>query len=479
MSTPFVARIDLYPIKGFDAVPVDAATVLPSGALAGDRRWAFVDGRDRFVNGKQFPAIHRIRTTIDPDASTAVFDDLPLPPGRRRDAARGLDVRAAGDAGPAAGEPARRLPRRHRLAGADADRDGHARGGRRLVRPDARADARPLPRQHRDRRRAGVLGGCASTAATCRHRRRRRSPARVVLVNPCARCVVPSRDARTGEPIAGFQKRFAEQRRATLAAGVDPTPFNHYYRLAVNTRLAPGSTRRRHPRRRCGRRRRPSTAGAVSLLTRMVGFVTTTSPERAKAFYAEVRSASAFSSDDGFALSFDAHGTLLRVAKAQSFTPAQATVLGWEVADIAGAVRELGARGVRFEQFNLPFLSPGRARHLDRAQRRPRRLVQGSGRQHPVPLMPPMPAVTAADRLRELTALLESIAADRARPRRSARGGARPAAAGDRPRLQPGSLCPAPPVEGRAPRPQGVAGRAARPAQGHRRRSARCTASRR
>jgi hypothetical protein len=52
---------------------------------------------------------------------------------------------------------------------------------------------------------------------------------------------VPSRDARTGEPIVGFQKRFAEQRRATLAPGVDATPFDHYYRLAVTTRLAPGS----------------------------------------------------------------------------------------------------------------------------------------------------------------------------------------------------------------------------------------------
>jgi len=62
-----------------------------------------------------------------------------------------------------------------------------------------------------------------------------------LMVNPCVRCVVPSRDARSGEPLVGFQKRFAEQRRAALAPEVDPTPFNHYYRLAVNTRLAPGS----------------------------------------------------------------------------------------------------------------------------------------------------------------------------------------------------------------------------------------------
>ena len=91
------------------------------------------------------------------------------------------------------------------------------------------------------------------------------------------------------------------------------------------------------------------------MLNKMVGFVTTTAPERARAFYGDTLGFR-FIEDDGFALSFDANGTLLRVAKAQSFTPSQATVLGWEVTDIAAAVRELAARGVVFEQFNLPFL---------------------------------------------------------------------------------------------------------------------------
>lgn len=91
------------------------------------------------------------------------------------------------------------------------------------------------------------------------------------------------------------------------------------------------------------------------MLTRMVGFVTTTSPERAKAFYGDTLGFR-FLDDDGFALSFDAHGTRLRVAKAAAFAPGQATVLGWEVDDIVAAVQALSARGVRFEQFNLPFL---------------------------------------------------------------------------------------------------------------------------
>jgi catechol 2,3-dioxygenase-like lactoylglutathione lyase family enzyme len=91
------------------------------------------------------------------------------------------------------------------------------------------------------------------------------------------------------------------------------------------------------------------------MLTRMIGFVTTTAPERARGFYGDTLGFR-FLEDDGFALSFDAHGTLLRVAKAQQFTPSQATVLGWEVTDIVPAVHELAARGVVFAQFNLPFL---------------------------------------------------------------------------------------------------------------------------
>ena len=90
-------------------------------------------------------------------------------------------------------------------------------------------------------------------------------------------------------------------------------------------------------------------------LTRMVGFVTSTSPERAKAFYGDVLGF-ALEGEDDFAVVFDANGTMLRVVKAQAFTPAQGTVLGWQVDDIYGAIRELMPRGVRFEQFGLPFM---------------------------------------------------------------------------------------------------------------------------
>lgn len=93
----------------------------------------------------------------------------------------------------------------------------------------------------------------------------------------------------------------------------------------------------------------------MPVLTKMIGFLTTSNPEEAKAFYADTLGFHQLSEDD-FAIVFDANGTTIRVGKAQSFTPAQGTVLGWEVADIHAAIRELTAEGVRFEQFNLPFL---------------------------------------------------------------------------------------------------------------------------
>jgi uncharacterized protein YcbX len=243
VSPPHVARIDLFPIKGFDAVTVDRASVLPSGALAGDRRWAFVDGRDRFVNGKQFPAIHPIRTSVDLAAPSATFDGVAFP--------------LAGDVGPLEAWLSSRLEtpvqlREHAGAGFPDDTDSP---GPTLV---ATATLEAVAgwfglglAETRARFRANVeIGGVPAFWEDAWYGH----PCRIgdggvalTFVNPCARCVVPSRHPWTGEALPGFQKRFADLRRAALAADVDAAPFTHTYRLAVNTRA-------------CGRRGAPSAA---------------------------------------------------------------------------------------------------------------------------------------------------------------------------------------------------------------------------
>jgi catechol 2,3-dioxygenase-like lactoylglutathione lyase family enzyme len=90
--------------------------------------------------------------------------------------------------------------------------------------------------------------------------------------------------------------------------------------------------------------------GDFMLLDRIVTFLLTKNPEACLGFYRDVLGFS-FLRDDGFALVFDLHGTMLRIGKMQDFTPAQNTVLGWEVEDIGAAVGELVRKGVAFERY--------------------------------------------------------------------------------------------------------------------------------
>lgn len=93
----------------------------------------------------------------------------------------------------------------------------------------------------------------------------------------------------------------------------------------------------------------------MAVLSKMIGFVTTCDPAKAREFYGDVLDFRLLSEDD-FALVFDANGTMLRVAKGRKAPPPQNTILGWEVSDIHAAIRDLTGRGVKFEQFNLPFM---------------------------------------------------------------------------------------------------------------------------
>jgi catechol 2,3-dioxygenase-like lactoylglutathione lyase family enzyme len=89
--------------------------------------------------------------------------------------------------------------------------------------------------------------------------------------------------------------------------------------------------------------------------SKIICFVATQRPEEARKFY-ETTLGLKFISDDPFAMVFDANGTMLRVQKVQELHPAKHTVLGWEVPDIGARMKELMAKGVRFERFpGLPL----------------------------------------------------------------------------------------------------------------------------
>src|ERR1043166_10297568 len=82
----------------------------------------------------------------------------------------------------------------------------------------------------------------------------------------------------------------------------------------------------------------------------IIAFVATTRPERAKKFYTGTLGLKLVS-EDGFALAFDAGGTMLRVAIVPRFTPAGYTVLGWIVPNIRQVAAKLEKRGVIFKRY--------------------------------------------------------------------------------------------------------------------------------
>lgn len=85
---------------------------------------------------------------------------------------------------------------------------------------------------------------------------------------------------------------------------------------------------------------------------KIVAFVPIKDSEKARSFYEGVLGLR-FVKDDGFALVFEANGIMVRAAQMKDFTPAQFTVLGWQVYEIENVVRGLQKKGVHFEIFGF------------------------------------------------------------------------------------------------------------------------------
>ncbi len=83
----------------------------------------------------------------------------------------------------------------------------------------------------------------------------------------------------------------------------------------------------------------------------IVAFVNIVDTERAKRFYRDTLGLRLLSEEPPFALVFDANGIMLRLVMGSELAPRADTVLGWQVPDIAAAVRELERTEVPFERY--------------------------------------------------------------------------------------------------------------------------------
>jgi uncharacterized protein YcbX len=263
---PRLARITVYPIKSLPGVTLNSVRVLRSGALEHDRRWALCDAAGKFVNAKRTAAIHRIRAkfddylegtlhrvtlaadggpaqaTIDLESDLEVaeawfstlfgfavklvenpvagYPDDTESPGPTIVATSTL--RAVADWFPDLTLEETRARFRANLEVAESAADAVAAGDASLT----ECGNTDLPAFWEDQ-----LYGPADRSV-----RFRIGSVTFEGVNPCQRCVVPTRDSQSGAVIEQFAKLFGQRRQETLPAWAEASRFNHFYRLTVNCR---------------------------------------------------------------------------------------------------------------------------------------------------------------------------------------------------------------------------------------------------
>jgi uncharacterized protein YcbX len=240
---PDLAHIAIYPIKSLDGVVVSQATLLPSGALKGDREFALMDKQGKFINGKRTAAIHRIRSQFDLAARRIKIrlqaedqaEEFHL--DRDRPALEswlsqyfGFPVHLAQDT--ETGFPD----------------DTQSPGPTVISTATLKTITTWFPgltlEEVRQRFRTNLeLAGCepfweerlyGDADSTVPFQI---GAVQFAGVNPCQRCPVPTRNPLTGEGYPNFQKQFVRQRQQTLPDWAERSRFNHFYRLAINTRV--------------------------------------------------------------------------------------------------------------------------------------------------------------------------------------------------------------------------------------------------
>jgi uncharacterized protein YcbX len=255
IAAPRLANIRLHPIKALDPVSVNEARIGPNGGLELDRVWALYSADGRWVNGKRTAAMHLIRAAYAPDLSSVTL----TVPGDRRDIPAMTFVFPSDTEGAAEWFSMyfeQSIQVRYTREGFPDD--GLAAGPTIVSTASLEAVCKWFPgmalEEARRRFRTTLEINAAGSGGTGEDLppfwedqlfgetetsvvRFKIGDVSLEGSNPCARCPVPSRESQTGVTNDGFQKRFTELRREQLPSWAPAERFDHFYRLAVNTRV--------------------------------------------------------------------------------------------------------------------------------------------------------------------------------------------------------------------------------------------------
>jgi uncharacterized protein YcbX len=244
--TPHLACIQLHPIKSLDPFYAPAAQIGPNGGLEFDRAWALYALDGKWINGKRTPAIHFIRAAFNENLSSLTLvsehPDRPLSPAT-------FAFPNAHDAAAAWFREYFQEPVMVRYAREGFPDDGLASGPTIVSTATLESVCEWFPGISLDgaRRRFRTTLEIDGVPAFWEDQLFAPSDRQAVRFrigdvafegsNPCARCPVPSRDAHSAAVTPMFQKRFSDLRREQLPSWSPAERFDHFYRLAVNTRV--------------------------------------------------------------------------------------------------------------------------------------------------------------------------------------------------------------------------------------------------
>lgn len=255
-TSPRLANIRLHPIKSLDPVTVQEARIGSNGGLELDRVWALSSRDGAWIKAKRTAALHLIRADFSPDLGSVTLSDVRNPvnssgPGNTS------TIASAQFSFPADHERAsewfseyfaQRVIVRHVSEGVPDD--VLATGPTIISTASLQAVCDlfpPMPlSEARERFRTTLeIDGVPAFWEDQLFGANEYYPVRFKIgdvafegSNPCERCPVPVRYPRTGEDIVGFQNQFIEMRRNSLPAWSPVERFDHFYRLATNTRVA-------------------------------------------------------------------------------------------------------------------------------------------------------------------------------------------------------------------------------------------------
>src|SRR5882757_6744835 len=246
--SPRLANISLFPIKSLDPFPVKESRIGPGGGLEFDRAWALYSADGQWVNGKRSAAVHLIRAAFAPDLSSVT---LSVPGDKRKIPTKTFafpgDTAAASEWFSNYFEQP--ITVRHSPEGFPDDTIAYGPTIVSTASLQAVCDlfrGMDLDEARRRFRTTLEIDGVPAFWEDQLFGEEDRSAVRFRIgevnfegSNPCARCPVPPRDPRTGEIIPGFQKIFSDYRRSHIPAWTTEARFDHYYRMATNTRVAP------------------------------------------------------------------------------------------------------------------------------------------------------------------------------------------------------------------------------------------------